>query len=135
MTTYRLVSDRGLSYKEIATGRNRVGRVVRKPDGSGYFARIGHGAAAIEVTAATEREAFEECAARAMGHQSAAALHVKNRQVRHVKRAMLAAGDHLLDQIMHGPVETRFAALDRLGPRGMTVALAAMTRSLRRRTR
>ena len=85
---YRLV-DHGYPYKKIMHGKKWVGRVVKcvRVDGDGAAPRyLGIIRGVGDVTAPTEREAFEEIAARAMGFDSAAALHAKNRETRALNR-------------------------------------------------
>jgi len=75
MTAYRLVDDGYSTFKKIMCGRKWVGRVCLNANGGGYFARIKMAKGPdVEFVGATEREAFDECAARALGAPNVAAL-------------------------------------------------------------
>jgi hypothetical protein len=97
--------DAGLPYKKIMQGSKWVGRVYKNAQGT-YTGQIGKAPNRIEVTAATEREAFSEVAARHFGMANAAALaqhnaevRAHNRAVRPPRRRGRSAFDQMLDML------------------------------------
>lgn len=127
MTTYRLLPrDGSCTFQKIMTGRKWVGRVTQHADGD-WIGVIGK----EMVRAPTPVAAFEEIAARAMGHPSAAALKAKNAAVRQGTRLVNAAADHVYREVLHG----NFKPLDAVHkgrPVGLELALRGFTRDLRR---
>ena len=121
--------DHGLPFKKIMHGKKWVGRVCRHGDG-GYLGIIGK----ESVRAATEREAFEEIAARAMGYHSAAALHASNRRGRQAKRVYDRAADAVGREFFSSGPERQVEIIDRLAntPQGASLLLRGVTRNLRK---
>lgn len=85
MTKLTLIPTQGQPFKKIMQGKNWIGRVLPHAQG-GFLAIIGP----TTVRAATEREAFEEIAARHFGFKSAAALDAHNAGVRAQNAPILA---------------------------------------------
>lgn len=96
--------DVGLPYKKIMQGSKWVGRVYKNAQGT-YTGQIGKPPNRIEVTAANERMAFAEVAARFFGQPSAAALAAHNREVRSHNRALRAPLRRSRDDFMLREIE------------------------------
>jgi hypothetical protein len=79
------MQDVGMPYKKIMKGSKWIGRVYKNAQGT-WTGQIGKNASRIEVTAATDREAFVEVAARYFGHPNAMALAAHNSTVRSANR-------------------------------------------------
>lgn len=130
MSGYRLKDDGFAGFKKILRGREWVGRVVRHAEG-GYVGVIGTDSA----RGATEREAFEEAAARAMGYKSAAVVRAHNSRVRARKRAYNSVADAIGRRLINSDVKSQLDIIDRVGnsPEGYSLLLHGFARQLKRK--
>lgn len=97
MTSYRLVND-GYSFKKIVSGRKWVGRVVKHATEPRYLGIIGK----ITVSAPTERAAFDEVCARALGFANLAALNAHNTRTAAANRAGRADARYVVGEMLAG---------------------------------
>jgi hypothetical protein len=105
--------DEGYDFKKIYHGKQWVGRVIRHADKPFFIGIIQvKGSQPLSVQADTERGAFEEVCARAMGYATAAALHARNATVRAAKRRGRQHARQIANQILYGTTQQRFAAID-----------------------
>lgn len=125
MTTYRLV-DHGYPYKKIMRGREWVGRVCQHAEG-GFLGIIGKDS----IRATTEREAFEEISARAMGYSNATVLKSRNARMHRAKRALNRVADAAMNEYYAGNIEPMSKMLEH--PVTACALVGAATRSLKRK--
>jgi hypothetical protein len=100
------LKDDGFSYKKIMQGRNWIGRVYPKADGT-FGAYIGK---APHVSGATEKEAFEKVGAAYFGFSSPEALRANNAAVRAKNKANRALTRDAVNRALAGD----FAGFDKI---------------------
>jgi hypothetical protein len=97
----------GLPHKIITQGRKRVGTVWQHKDTGMWHGAIGK---TVTATGRTEREAFDNVAAKYFGFDSVEDLNAHNSTVRGRNRQRRQSARHLVDDMMRGD----FSSLDRL---------------------
>lgn len=89
------------SFKKICQGKAWVGRVVKMGDNAGFYAVINSKDGKTEYTGKTEKEAFEEVVARALGFANAGHLHDSNKLIRRKNAQNKARVGHALREALH----------------------------------
>jgi len=108
----------------ITKGRERIGRVYKMGDGTGYGAVVG---SERYGPYPDKHVAFDEAGARYMGYASAAALRQHNAAARHAKATVRRVADHAIQQVERGnfkPFDTMLSAPRGVGVRPLVDAFA-----------
>jgi predicted RNase H-like HicB family nuclease len=110
VTTYRMIDDGYPNFKKIKVGKKWVGRVCKHAEG-GYLATINQ-KPMIAERGATEREAFERAASKALGFSSPEEVRVNNARVRRQKAEVKQRSRYVVDQLVnHSNLEPLFEML------------------------
>jgi hypothetical protein len=105
------LKDDGFAWKNIYAGRKKVGRVYR--NAAGLFCGVITGGHTSE--ARTERDAFHEVAAQALGFNTAADLDANNAAARQARAARKRRAQAIAHDYINAPtIEAKFAVLDRI---------------------